>query len=666
MFQRLKSLFFGGKRSINNPSVPLTADQIVNYLGNQGANRTGVNVNKSSVFSSAPVWQAVTQISGDLAKMKINLFENVDDVRTQVENSLSEIVHRPNEQQNWNKFWKRFWVQSLIWNRGYIWISRNPNGDPRGLYCLKSDSTEWLEEHQVYSTYVDNKLVALFPSEVIEVEGIQLEDSNSCELLTKFRESIALGLAAQGHNAKFFGNGGQLGGILMIPPQVSKEAGDKLEQGWRRKYNNEEAWFKTAILRDGVKFMPTGVDPEKSQLSQVRQDQVYEVARWFNLSPSRLGLNDASSYNSKHEDNQNYLDMTLSPWMASLTSELAFKLLPPADQGKQYFAFDTTQLLALNPKLRAETNKIRIDMGEISPNEARVENGLAPREGGDNYRLPSGVMIEGENVEVEEPQEPQEQIQQPENVEEVLEAGPVSAQALNGAQIGGLLEILEAVSTGSISKSSAVAMVMVAFPTIPITQASAIVDGAIVQKEETDPDEVSEPVRFRMRQSIEERAIAEIKKQTNAHLGKFEKIIRERAAKKTPEDFQSWLEQKTERGLAIPLQFRNEVDLTVTEGMVEEAKRGLEWREEYGRGGTQVGVTRANQIINDGKLSEETWKRVKSYFSRHEVDKQGEGFSPGENGFPSAGRIAWALWGGDAGFSRSKAIVARLEAAEDE
>ena len=43
-----------------------------------------------------------------------------------------------------------------------------------------------------------------------------------------------------------------------------------------------------------------------------------------------------------------------------------------------------------------------------------------------------------------------------------------------------------------------------------------------------------------------------------------------------------------------------------------------------------------------------------SFFSRHEVDKQAEGFERGEDGYPSAGRIAWALWGGDAGFSWSK------------
>ena len=107
------------------------------------------------------------------------------------------------------------------------------------------------------------------------------------------------------------------------------------------------------------------------------------------------------------------------------------------------------------------------------------------------------------------------------------------------------------------------------------------------------------------------------------------------------------------------------VDLTVTDAMVDEAKRALEWREEYGRGGTQVGVTRANQIVNDGKLTAETWARVFSYLSRHQVDKEAEGFSPGEEGYPSPGRIAYGLWGGEPAFSRSRSIVEQLDNAED-
>lgn len=94
-----------------------------------------------------------------------------------------------------------------------------------------------------------------------------------------------------------------------------------------------------------------------------------------------------------------------------------------------------------------------------------------------------------------------------------------------------------------------------------------------------------------------------------------------------------------------------EINTTPTDAMVEEAQRGLDWREEFGRGGTEVGVARARDIINKKDLSADTVRRMISYFARHEVDKEAEGFRQGENGYPSAGRIAWALWGGDAGKS---------------
>ena len=97
------------------------------------------------------------------------------------------------------------------------------------------------------------------------------------------------------------------------------------------------------------------------------------------------------------------------------------------------------------------------------------------------------------------------------------------------------------------------------------------------------------------------------------------------------------------------------------EGMKVAAKRALKWREEYGRGGTRVGAVRARQIVAGENLSDETVKRMYSFFSRHEVDKQAEGFKQGEEGYPSNGRIAWALWGGDAGYSWSKRLVEKMK-----
>lgn len=107
---------------------------------------------------------------------------------------------------------------------------------------------------------------------------------------------------------------------------------------------------------------------------------------------------------------------------------------------------------------------------------------------------------------------------------------------------------------------------------------------------------------------------------------------------------------------------------TPTAAMRSEAQRGLDWRSEFGRGGTEIGIARARDISNGKQLPLETVNRMVSFFARHEVDKQAEGFSPGEDGYPSNGRIAWALWGGDAGRSWAENIVAqnREEDEEDE
>ena len=102
-----------------------------------------------------------------------------------------------------------------------------------------------------------------------------------------------------------------------------------------------------------------------------------------------------------------------------------------------------------------------------------------------------------------------------------------------------------------------------------------------------------------------------------------------------------------------------------TDGMVAEAKKGLAWRKEHGRGGTAVGVARARDISNKKELSVDTVKRMYSFFARHEVDKKAEGFRPGEEGYPSNGRIAWALWGGDAGKSWAGALMKKINADDE-
>ena len=73
----------------------------------------------------------------------------------------------------------------------------------------------------------------------------------------------------------------------------------------------------------------------------------------------------------------------------------------------------------------------------------------------------------------------------------------------------------------------------------------------------------------------------------------------------------------------------------------EAARKALERREEYGRGGTEVGVARARDLANGKGIPEETLQRMVSFFARHagtpRTDQTG------------AASIAWGLWGGSEG-----------------
>lgn len=86
--------------------------------------------------------------------------------------------------------------------------------------------------------------------------------------------------------------------------------------------------------------------------------------------------------------------------------------------------------------------------------------------------------------------------------------------------------------------------------------------------------------------------------------------------------------------------------------VAREAREGLELRASVApskRGGTSVGLARAKQLSSRQNISENTMKRMRSFFARHEVDKKAKGFRRGEVGYPSKGLQAWKLWGGDAG-----------------
>jgi hypothetical protein len=89
-----------------------------------------------------------------------------------------------------------------------------------------------------------------------------------------------------------------------------------------------------------------------------------------------------------------------------------------------------------------------------------------------------------------------------------------------------------------------------------------------------------------------------------------------------------------------------------SEAMSNNAKRGLELRDKStpsNRGGTSVGLARANQLAKREGVSLETVSRIYSFLTRHRKN-----YKPGQN---TPGTQAYLMWGGPAGLSWSAKIL---------
>ncbi len=85
------------------------------------------------------------------------------------------------------------------------------------------------------------------------------------------------------------------------------------------------------------------------------------------------------------------------------------------------------------------------------------------------------------------------------------------------------------------------------------------------------------------------------------------------------------------------------------QGVREAAEQGLEYRRQYGRGGTDTGIARARDLAAGKGIPPDTLARMRSFFARHEQNRVPPTEETEPDGGPTNGWIAWMLWGGDAG-----------------
>lgn len=402
MLEKLTGFLSGlmGRASLNNPKYSLHDKEAWEDLFGFTESESGITITKEKAAGVSAVWQAVHLIAGDFAKLPLTVFrkeENGDrneDSLHMAYGFLHPFYGQANEEMPAFDLWFNFAVHFLLWGNGYIWIDRDNGGDIQGLYNLLPDRT-YPKRHggQLYIiTEIDGKVVAFPHHDILHVKSMSFDCGQGADMVATAKDYMGLAMSQRGFTSKFFKNGLHAGGILQAPPGASDPATKKIEEAIKKRSASEKA-FKTLVLRDGYKWHQTMVSPEDAQSVELDESTVRHIARFFNLSPDRLGVAGTEAYNNLESRKQDYYDSTLSHWLANTKAQANSKLLTEDQRRRRTHLIDynTNALMWTDAKTRWAIYEIGIRNEVLSANEVRQRENMNRRldGGGDTYENPN-------------------------------------------------------------------------------------------------------------------------------------------------------------------------------------------------------------------------------------------------------------------------------------
>ena len=190
--------------------------------------------------------------------------------------------------------------------------------------------------------------------------------------LEAFRKTYEAGLAAEAYGAAWFDTGGQPTGVLQTDQSIDDVEAKTLKNRWSESRRDGGI----AVLGNGAKYQAVQVTAEESQFLETQRFSVEQVARIYGVPPEMIGGTASSSsvtYANREQRAIDFVTLCLRPYLVALEDHLS-RLVP----GQQFVMFNTEKLLAGDLKTRVEARAIAIASHQMTPDEARAEEGRQP------------------------------------------------------------------------------------------------------------------------------------------------------------------------------------------------------------------------------------------------------------------------------------------------
>lgn len=387
MFKAISKFISGVKRSFNRIDPLLT-------LNNPATGGIGQN----SLLQNPAIFSCVYLISSSIANLGFRVQKNNSGVWQTLEeyNGIDELFSRSFNRSTVPYYGLEYLVYSgLVHGNGYIFIERagfdgknyeTNIGEPVQLWNLNSRSVipkllaNGKREYQLFNVYEYNNekrqnAAVLYDTDVIHYRGLLSDLVGGQSLYHTHYNSVSTSLAADLYAANYYNNYAMPSGAIVVPEGMPDEITDKMRESWDEKHRGAQNAGKTAILYDGMSYVPISNDAEKAQLLESRQFQVKEAARIFRVPLHMLYEETQQSYNSLESKSMEFVTYTLGSHLTKLIQEFNFKLFKWKERNIFRLAANTDKLFALDAKSRMTRYAQGRNMGLWTLNDiAKMEN----------------------------------------------------------------------------------------------------------------------------------------------------------------------------------------------------------------------------------------------------------------------------------------------------
>lgn len=358
-----------------------------------GAWQRNVSIDRDTILTYSAVYACITLIAQDIGKLRVKLVQQQPSgVWKELQNpAYSPVLRKPNRYQTRVKFFEHWIASKLIHGNAYAIKVRDVRGVVTALYILDPQRVTVLvadDGSVFYRLKTDNlsrlpEDVTVPASEIIHDPMVPL-----CHPLVGVSPLTACGLAAlqglriQANSAVFFGNSSNPSGIITAPGAISDEAAAAMRDSWNENYTGSNAG-KVAVLGDGLKFEQMAVNAVDAQLIEQLKWTAETVCSCFHVPPYMIGVGPMPAFNNIEALTQHYYSMALQPLIENLELSLDEGLemvSPTLSLGTE---FDLDGLLRMDTATRFKSHSDAVGGGWKTPNEARIQEDLEPKPGGD-------------------------------------------------------------------------------------------------------------------------------------------------------------------------------------------------------------------------------------------------------------------------------------------